>query len=117
MLSLQPGVQVIGVGNPLRGDDGVGPTIVEALKVQELPGTQLITCNGDDLTLIETWKTASAVILNRCRDIRMSPGTVYRFDALRQALPASFSPILPPLLFSPAANAKISMHPIGLLFP
>ena len=31
------GARVIGIGNPLRGDDGVGPAVVEALKRRGLP--------------------------------------------------------------------------------
>src|SRR5215470_6175153 len=91
MSSSRPGMLVIGMGNPLRSDDGVGPAAVEALKARGLPGAQLLTCHGDGLRLIEIWKSAGRVILIDAVVSGANPGTIYRFDALRQALPASLS--------------------------
>jgi hydrogenase maturation protease len=34
---------VIGIGNPLRGDDGVGPMIANQIAWQQLPGVEAIT--------------------------------------------------------------------------
>jgi hydrogenase maturation protease len=36
---------VIGYGNTLRGDDGVGVRVVEALEAMKLPGLRCITCH------------------------------------------------------------------------
>ncbi len=91
MSSSRPIMQVIGMGNPLRGDDGAGPAIVEALKARGLPGVQLMTCHGDGLPLIDTWKSAGRVMLIDAATSGANPGTIYRFDALSQALPASLS--------------------------
>jgi hydrogenase maturation protease len=38
------GLLVIGYGNPLRGDDGVGPRVAEAMAVMNFPGVRTITC-------------------------------------------------------------------------
>jgi len=35
---------VIGYGNTLRGDDGVGPRVAEAVAALNLPGVQTLTC-------------------------------------------------------------------------
>jgi hydrogenase maturation protease len=35
---------VIGYGNTLRGDDGVGPRVVEALEALHLPGVRTLAC-------------------------------------------------------------------------
>lgn len=35
---------VIGYGNTLRGDDGVGPRVVEAVRELRLPGVRTMTC-------------------------------------------------------------------------
>ena len=86
-----PGMLVIGIGNPLRGDDGVGPAIVEILKTRGLPGARLMTCQGDGLLLIETWKSADRVLLIDAATCGANPGTVYRFDAFGRPLPAGFS--------------------------
>lgn len=84
-------VLVIGVGNMLRGDDGVGPAIIAALAARGLPGAQLMICQGDGLQLMETWKRADRVILIDAVTSGGKPGTVYRFDADQQALPADLS--------------------------
>ncbi len=35
---------IIGYGNTLRGDDGVGPRVVEAVAALHLPGVNTLTC-------------------------------------------------------------------------
>jgi hydrogenase maturation protease len=37
------GVLVIGIGNPSRGDDALGPLAIERLAALELPGVELLT--------------------------------------------------------------------------
>ena len=86
-----PDVLVIGVGNTLRGDDGAGPAVIAALEARGLPGAQLMTCQGDGLQLLETWKCASKVVLIDAVMAGGKPGAVYRFDAIAQALPADLS--------------------------
>jgi hydrogenase maturation protease len=39
------GLLVIGYGNPLRGDDGVGPQVVEAIEELHLPAVQTLICH------------------------------------------------------------------------
>jgi hydrogenase maturation protease len=36
---------VIGYGNTLRGDDGVGPRVAEAVAAMQLPNVRVITCH------------------------------------------------------------------------
>ena len=45
-MSTQPVIEllVIGYGNTLRRDDGVGPKVVEALATENLPGVQPLVC-------------------------------------------------------------------------
>jgi hydrogenase maturation protease len=38
------GLLVIGYGNPLRGDDGVGPKVAEAVEALQLPGVRTLVC-------------------------------------------------------------------------
>ncbi len=38
------GLLIIGYGNPLRGDDGVGPKVVEAVDSLHLPGVRTLVC-------------------------------------------------------------------------
>ena len=39
------GLLVIGYGNPLRGDDGVGPKVVEAVEELHLPDVRTLICH------------------------------------------------------------------------
>jgi hydrogenase maturation protease len=39
-----PPLLVIGYGNTLRGDDGVGPRVAEAVQGLRLPGVRTLTC-------------------------------------------------------------------------
>ena len=41
---LKPALLVIGYGNTLRGDDGVGPRVAEALAEMHLPGVNTLVC-------------------------------------------------------------------------
>jgi hydrogenase maturation protease len=41
---IETGVLVIGYGNTLRGDDGVGPRVAEAVGCLRLPGVRTLIC-------------------------------------------------------------------------
>ena len=43
MLSAPAPILVIGIGNPSRGDDALGPLLIESLQDLELPGVELLT--------------------------------------------------------------------------
>ncbi|MFJ9712751.1 hydrogenase maturation protease [Streptomyces sp. NPDC101234] len=56
-------VVVIGVGNPLRGDDGIGPAVVEALRGRVPDDTVLAVSDGEPARLLELWRDAHTVIV------------------------------------------------------
>jgi hydrogenase maturation protease len=82
---------VIGVGNTYRGDDGAGPAVIALLRAEELPGVRMLECDGDCSALLDAWHGADAVILIDAVSSGARPGTIYRFDALAQALPREVS--------------------------
>jgi hydrogenase maturation protease len=87
-----PPILLIGIGNEYRCDDSVGLKAIRALKSQELPdNTLLIECSDDGAELIEMWSTATMAILIDAVSSGAKPGTIYRFDALAQAIPAQLS--------------------------
>jgi len=90
MSGLSP-VLVIGVGNDYRSDDSVGLAVIRALKTQKLPDTLCLESDGDGISLMETWSNANKVILIDAISSSAQPGTIYRFDALTQSIPASCS--------------------------
>jgi hydrogenase maturation protease len=73
-------VLVLGLGNPLRGDDGIGPRVVEALNHRGLPegATALDAGTGglDLLQILEGWERA---IIIDAADIGRRPGQFARF--------------------------------------
>jgi hydrogenase maturation protease len=70
---------VIGVGNPYRRDDGVGPEVVARLRRQRLPGVVLAESDGEPTRLIDLWSDADlAVVVDAARTVDPRPGRVHR---------------------------------------
>jgi hydrogenase maturation protease len=82
---------LIGVGNPFRGDDGVGSVVIRRLRGQNLPGFTVMEETGDGAELLEAWQGASAVILVDAVQSGAAPGTIHRLDATVEKLPKWFS--------------------------
>jgi len=83
---------VVGVGNPFRGDDGIGPLIAQKLKEKKLPETVNITEEGQGISIMESWSGASMVIIIDAMHSGDIPGKIRRFDACRKPLPKVFFP-------------------------
>lgn len=75
-------VKIIGVGNPFREDDGVGPAAVDRLRGTLPPGVTAKACRCEPATLIDAWSGASAVILVDAASPTGAPGRVTRAEAL-----------------------------------
>ncbi|KAB1990480.1 hydrogenase maturation protease [Streptomyces triticiradicis] len=56
-------IVVIGVGNPLRGDDGIGPAVVEALRGRVPGDTVLAVSDGEPGRLLDLWRGADTVVV------------------------------------------------------
>jgi hydrogenase maturation protease len=78
---------VIGVGNPDRGDDGVGPAVARALRTQVLPGVDVVEVAGEPTSLLAAWEGADQVVLIDAMSTGAAPGTVLRHDAGTGPLP------------------------------
>jgi hydrogenase maturation protease len=79
---------VIGVGNDLRGDDAAGLEVVRRLRRGGC-AVALELFQGDGAGLIELWRDAQAVVLVDATRSGTSVGTIHRFDASTQPLPAA----------------------------
>ena len=84
-------ILLIGTGNEYRCDDGAGLAAIRALKARELPDTLIVESPSDGAELMEVWESAANVILNDAVSSGGVPGTVYRFDAYVQPIPACHS--------------------------
>lgn len=70
---------VIGVGNPFRRDDGVGPAVVERLRKRGLPGAVLATSLGETGDLLGLWDDMDlALVIDAMRGSPVHPGRVHR---------------------------------------
>jgi hydrogenase maturation protease len=74
----------IGVGNPYRHDDGVGPAVVARLAAFALPGLLLAESSGEATELIELWDGADlAIVIDAVRAQPPHPGRVHRLSLHR----------------------------------
>lgn len=74
---------VIGVGTELRGDDGFGAAVIEALRDQPgLGGRALLArCDGEPSRMIDLWdRYERAVVVDCVRGGAEQPGFLYRRD-------------------------------------
>ena len=83
---------LVGIGNTLRGDDGVGPYIVRALQRSSLQRVDCLLLGENVSALIERLgDTPQAYVFDAV--LSGAPaGTVLRIDALNEELPEELSP-------------------------
>jgi hydrogenase maturation protease len=72
-------VTIIGVGNVMRGDDGVGILAVQRLR-ERLPEARIVESNGDFAQILDAIEREDAVILIDAMRCPAGPGTVHRID-------------------------------------
>jgi hydrogenase maturation protease len=82
---------VVGIGNPDRGDDGIGLLIVRQLVGYVAPDVTVIERSGDALALIDDWAGHDAVILVDAAASGAAPGSIHRIDLLQDELAADLS--------------------------
>lgn len=72
---------IIGIGNPFRGDDGVGLAVIRRLKEDDRfsESMRVIAHTGDGTYLMDLWEKQNNVIIVDAAHGRGQPGTVYRF--------------------------------------
>lgn len=86
----EPRITVIGVGNQERGDDGVGLLVARAMGTRRLPHTAIVEESGEGSALLEAWKGSDVVVLIDAVSSGAKPGTLHRFDANAESIPAKF---------------------------
>ncbi len=91
---------IIGVGNPLRGDDGAGWAVIDHLVHKIHPEIQLSKQRGDIVELVEVFANYATVYLVDACSMEAPAGTWQRIDGLCESLPAE--------------NAQTSTHGFGI---
>jgi hydrogenase maturation protease len=79
---------VIGVGNAFRGDDGVGLAVLQRLRSRVPAGVGVVTCEQEPSRLIEAWAGARAALVVDAVSSGAEAGTLHRFDASSEPVPA-----------------------------
>ena len=82
----KPDTLVLGLGNPLRGDDGIGPAVIKWLQARDLPsGVVAIDGGMRGLELVLTLADYRRVLIVDAAEIGRAPGEWERFtpDLLR----------------------------------
>lgn len=79
---------VIGVGNEYRGDDAIGLIVARRIHALALPQVRVIESDGEGTRLMESWQGAERVILIDAVCSDTTPGTIHRFAAHEEKLPA-----------------------------
>ncbi len=87
----RPRILVAAVGNPDRGDDGVGPLVARKLVGRLPPEAKLVVRSGDMMSLIEDWSGCDALICVDAAAARDTPGRIHRVDLATETLPPDLS--------------------------
>jgi hydrogenase maturation protease len=78
-MSTPSGAVLIGIGNSLRRDDGVGPALVDAVGELGLPGISLFISDGEPSRLLDAWSGASlAVLVDATHSQPQEPARIHR---------------------------------------
>lgn len=83
---------VVCVGNPDRGDDGLGPLVAKTLAAALPADVKLACANGDMLGLIPQWSHVEGMICVDAAALLTTPGRIHRFDLATSELPRDMTP-------------------------
>jgi hydrogenase maturation protease len=84
-------VLVLCLGNPDRGDDGVGALVARNLRGRLPADVQVLARSGDMLSLIEDCAGFDALVCVDAAAPVTAPGRIHRFDLARDSLPRDLS--------------------------
>jgi hydrogenase maturation protease len=87
----RPKILVVAIGNPDRGDDGVGALVATELAGRLPPEVALVARRGDILALVEDWRGFDAVVCVDAAAPIEAPGRIHRIDAGADELPRGAS--------------------------
>jgi hydrogenase maturation protease len=70
---------VLGIGTEFRRDDGVGRAVLAELAHRDLPGVELLPCDGEPTQLLEAWAGVPlAVVVDAVQCEPPRPGRIHR---------------------------------------
>jgi len=100
---------LIGIGNPYRRDDGVGPALVAEFDRLGAPGVSATCADGEPSQLLDAWAGARlAVVVDAVACSPAVPGRIHRTE-----LAAPYALDGDPLVAGPSGGAA-STHGLGV---
>jgi hydrogenase maturation protease len=72
---------IIGIGNEMRRDDGLGRHVAQVLARRSVPGVTVFESAGEGTSLIELWKEHDQVLLIDAFSSDSTPGLLHSIDA------------------------------------
>ena len=82
---------IVGAGNAFRRDDGAGLATASRLRAALSGDIRVLAKEGGLVTLLDEWDGADAVVVIDATSSGSAPGTIRRYEAHDQPLPAVFS--------------------------
>jgi hydrogenase maturation protease len=79
---------VIAIGNAYRSDDGAGLAVASRLEGQLPVDVEVIACEQEPTRLVDAWRGAEAAVVVDAVASGAEPGTIHRFDATSEPIPA-----------------------------
>lgn len=73
-------VLVVGMGNPDRGDDGIGALVARSIAGRLPADVSIVVRSGDALSLIEDWAGFDALVCVDAAAPVDTPGRIHRID-------------------------------------
>ena len=78
----KPWAAVIGIGNELRRDDGIGPVVAAEVQRRGIPGVRVVISHGEPTGLLDAWAGARlAVVIDAVVGEPATPGQWNRITA------------------------------------
>jgi hydrogenase maturation protease len=84
-------VLVVGLGNPDRGDDGIGAVVTRKLAGRLPSDVTIVVRSGNMLSLIEDWANFDALVCVDAAAPMGAPGCIHRIDLAVGELPQNIS--------------------------
>ncbi len=79
---------VVCIGNAYRHDDGAGLAVAERLQGRVPPDVVVLTSEQEPSRLIDLWEGAASAVVVDAASSGAEPGSVHRFDAAAEPIPA-----------------------------
>lgn len=109
-------VLVLGLGNPFRGDDGLGAAVIAVIKEKEPPANVVVLDGGTPgLETILIWEGYKRVIIVDAAEMGLDPGQWKRFVAKEVILPLDEGSMRGTLHNAGLADALALADALGML--